>query len=170
MHLTSFWKNILTSEASRKFSRGQTHPSEVFKRCFNLRALEPTIFGGHTTYQSFFIAINATKGRFLQNLVEISKFSYELCLIFDIFWRTFWLQWPLENFLEVKHARLRYLKDALTSGLYNAPTCEVIQHTNHFLLQQMQEKGVFLQNQAKMSKFSHTFSLILNDLFDFRGP
>ena len=169
MHLASFWTTFLTSEALRKFSGGQTHTSEVFKSCVNLRALQRTNSRGHTTCQSFFIPINATKGWFLQNRVEISKFSYEFCLIFVIFWRTFWLQKPLENFLEVKRTRLRYLKDALTSGLYNAPTFEVLQHTNHFLLQQTQEKGDFSQNRVEMSKFSDAFSLILEELFDFRG-
>ena len=170
MHLASSWTTFLASEALRKFSRGQTLTSEVFKSCTNLRALQRINFRGHTTYQSFFIAINATTGWFSQNRVEISKFSYAFCLIFVIFWRTFWLQKALENFLEVKRTRLRYLKDALTSGLYNAPTFEVIQHTNHFLLQQTQENGDFLQNQVEMSKFSHASNLILDDLFDFKGP
>ena len=53
--------------------------------------------------------------------------------VYVCFWRIFLLQRPLENFLEVIHICLKYLKDAPNSGLCNAPTLVVIRHRNHFL-------------------------------------
>ena len=60
--LSRFWwflADVLTSEATRKFSEGRRHMCKVSRRCAYIRALQRTYSRGHTTSQSFFILSNS---------------------------------------------------------------------------------------------------------------
>ena len=60
-----FLADVLTSEATRKFSKGRRHMLKVSRRCSYIRALQRTNFCDHTMSQSFFIEGKAMKTRFL---------------------------------------------------------------------------------------------------------
>ena len=157
-----FLADVLTSEATRKFSKGRRHILKVSRRCSYIRALQRTNFCDHTMSQSFFIEGKAMKTRFLMK----SGRNFEVYQwILSRFWRMFWLQRPLENFLKVGDACSRYLEGAPTSGLHNALTPVIIRPQTHFLLKEKQQKHDFRWNQAEISKFVEVCQWILSSFW-----
>ena len=97
---------------------------------FQLRALQSTHSRSHTITQSFFI-VGQTKKMKIWGFRALK--TGRNFWVYVSFWRTFWLQRSLENFLEVVQRCSKYIKGAPNVGLCNALTLVVIRPHNHFL-------------------------------------
>ena len=97
----------------------------------------------------FLLKEKQRKRDFWWNQAEMSKFVKVCQWILSSFWRMFWLQRPLENFLKVGDTCSRYLEGAPASGLYNAPTFMIIQRLNHFYWRKSSENVILDEIRQK---------------------